>query len=150
MRKAFYLVIPVVALLTLSMGLGSVVQEPKKESEASKLSQKDQKESEKPKLSEQEIQVLKDRLKLTEEQTPKVVALLEEDLAVRQEIRSKYDKEQADSKAMRDELQKSRQQLFNKLGDVLSSEQVSEYRKFLGERRKERREKRKAKPDQPD
>ncbi len=142
MRRRFGSAIFVVALSTLLTGLAAVSQEAKQELQSPEPAKEENREPEKPKLSDQEIHVLKDQLKLTEEQIPKVVALLEEDLAARQEIRSKYDREGADSKGLRDELRQSRQQLFKKLGDILSSGQISEYRKFLGERRKERRENR--------
>ena len=147
MRQAYRFVIPLVALLTLTAGFAAITQEQTQEPPATKSAQDEKQESEKPRLSEQQIQALKDRLQLTDEQTPKVVALLEDDLATRQEIRSRYADAAADSKQMREELQKSRQQLFERLGEILSSSQVAEYRKSLGERRKERRQNRKSQSD---
>jgi Spy/CpxP family protein refolding chaperone len=121
------------AFLNLTSGLLAVSQEKKEEPE-------------KPRLSREDGQILKDRLQLSDAEQAKVVALLEQNLADRQRIREKYEKEGTDSSGMRGELQEARKQLFTKLGEVLSTEQMAEYRKLLDERRTERRKNR---PDSP-
>jgi len=96
----------------------------------------------KPRLSNEERQILKDRLVLTDEQAAKMAALLEQHLAKRDEIRAKYQSETTVTETMRTELQDARKELLKNLDKLLTAEQMEKYRELLGERRKERRQRR--------
>ncbi|MDX1983412.1 MAG: hypothetical protein SFV51_24285 [Bryobacteraceae bacterium] len=89
-------------------------------------------------MVERQVSEMKDRLKLTDDQTGKVKEILTGSMKKMAESREKYGRPQrgeGPSEEMMADMRKNREETDKKLGEVLSKEQMTEYGKMMSERR---------------
>ena len=88
-------------------------------------------------MVERQITAMKERLKLTEDQAPKVKTILTDSMKKNAELRQKYQIEpgQAPSEEARTAMTKAREEQNKKMAEVLTKDQLPEYEKMQAERR---------------
>jgi Skp family chaperone for outer membrane proteins len=90
---------------------------------------------------EKQLNILKEKLELTEDQITKVKDLLSKNMEEMTEIREKMSGE--DSSAMRDAMKKSREELDKKIVALLDAKQKEEYVKYQKEQAEQKANKQK-------
>lgn len=86
-------------------------------------------------MAANQVEVLKDRLKLNDDQVAKVKPILAESAKKAMELRRGSEPGQAPSEETQAAMAKNREETNKKLSEVLSKEQMTEYEKMLSERR---------------
>jgi CHASE3 domain sensor protein len=87
-------------------------------------------------MAEKRVAAMKERLKLTDDQVPKVKAIILESAKKQREIMQKYGPPQQGqpmSEDARNELTKSREDSNKKMAEVLTQDQMAEYQKMMAE-----------------
>lgn len=87
-------------------------------------------------MVERQLKDMKERLKLTTEQEAKVKPILEENTKKMMAMRQKMEPGNPPSEAVMKEMHENREATNNKLGAILSKEQMAEYEKMMSERRR--------------
>lgn len=87
-------------------------------------------------MMERQIAGMKERLKLTDDQETKVKPILAESAKKMMELRQKGERGQPPSEEMQAAMKKNREETNQKLSEVLSKEQMTEYEKMMSERRR--------------
>jgi hypothetical protein len=102
-------------------------------------------------MADRQVSSMKDRLKLTDEQVPKVKAIVVDSMKKQGELFQKYGRPQQGqppSEEMRNEMQKVREESTKKMAEVLTKDQMDEYQKMMTEMRGKRGGQGKQQPQQ--
>jgi hypothetical protein len=92
-------------------------------------------------MADRQVSAMKDRLKLTDEQVPKVKAIIVDSMKKQGELFQKYGRPQQGqqpSEEMMNEMRKVREESTKKMAEVLTKDQMDEYQKMMTEMRGQR------------
>lgn len=107
------------------------------------LAQNQKKGGDPDQMADRQVAAMKDRLKLTDDQVPKVKTIILDGMKKQRDIMAKYGPPQQGqpmSDDARAEIRKLQQERQKNLADVLTKDQMDEYQKMMSERQKKQKQ----------